>query len=146
MDPELVKDIVTGTLTHDFLRYVIGAGSVYLAFNIAFAGPLRPRRIREDIPAWPQMRREILISLRTVLIFALNGVLISFGAMAGVLAIYGDLVSYGWVWFWASTALIIVSHDAWFYWAHWLMHKPRLYRLLHRTHHKSHNLFEDHAI
>jgi len=139
MDTQLAKDIIVSTLTHDLLRYVIGAGSVFLALNVAFAGPLRRRKIREETPGWPQIRREILISMRTVLIFAANGIAISFGAVFGVLAIYTDVASHGWLWFWVSTALIIVTHDTWFYWAHWLMHKPRLYRLFHKTHHKSHN-------
>ena len=43
------------------------------------------------------------------------------------------------MWFWASLALMIVAHDAWFYWAHRLMHRPALFRIFHRRHHRSNN-------
>ncbi|MGD9799362.1 MAG: sterol desaturase family protein, partial [Parvularculaceae bacterium] len=32
---------------------------------------------------------------------------------------------------------MIVLHDAWFYWTHRLIHDPRLFRRIHRTHHRS---------
>ncbi len=47
--------------------------------------------------------------------------------------------NWGPAWFWASLVLIIVGHDAYFYWAHRLMHDPRLFRHFHRRHHKSMN-------
>ncbi len=131
--------IILGTLTHDFLRYMLGAGGVYLVINVLLAGPLRNRKIRADSPGWRQMRREVLLSLRTVLIFAANGVCIALGAELGVLPIYSELGEYGVVWFAFSTVLIIVVHDAWFYWSHRLIHHPRLFRLAHRAHHRSHN-------
>jgi hypothetical protein len=32
---------------------------------------------------------------------------------------------------------MIVAHDTWFYWTHRAMHRPRLFRVFHRTHHLS---------
>jgi Delta7-sterol 5-desaturase len=37
----------------------------------------------------------------------------------------------------ASLLLVIVAHDAYFYWAHRWMHRPGVFRRIHRTHHLS---------
>ena len=47
--------------------------------------------------------------------------------------------SWGPVWFVASLALMIVGQDAWIYWTHRWMHRPRVFRTFHRRHHRSHN-------
>jgi Delta7-sterol 5-desaturase len=134
-----LKSIILSTLTHDFLRYVIGAGGVYVLINVMLAGPMRNRKIRTDSPVWAQMRREILLSLRTVLIFAATGICISLGVELGMMPIYSNIADWGIVWFAFSTGLIIVAHDAWFYWSHRLIHHPHLFRHFHRAHHRSHN-------
>ena len=139
MTYQILLDIVIGTLTHDVLRYLLGAGGVYVLINVALAGPLRNRKIRPDSPGWPQIRRELAASLRTVLVFAIHGIFIGIAATYGWMRVYTDVAVFGWGWFVASTVLIIVAHDAWFYWTHRIMHRPRFFRLLHRLHHKSHN-------
>ncbi len=139
MDLITFQQIVLDTLTHDFLRYALGAGIVYVLINVALAGPLQARKIRTQSPGWDQMAREIAVSMRTVLIFAANGIAISVGAVLEILPIYTDLETYGWPWFIASIAVIVVAHDAWFYWTHRMMHHPALFRVFHRLHHRSHN-------
>lgn len=136
---DILKNILIGTLTHDTLRYILGAGGVYLLINLALEGVLHRRRLRDSRPGWDQMWREIRISLRTILIFAAVGTSISLAKWANLIPIYADIAEWGWAYFWASVILIIVAHDAWFYWTHWAMHRPRLFRLFHRTHHLSHN-------
>lgn len=139
MTTQTLCQIVLATLTHDLLRYVIGAGGVFVLINIALAGALRNRKIRTQRPRAAQALREFTVSLRTVLIFAATGIGIALGAQSGLFDIYDDLSDRGWLWFLASLVLIIVAHDAWFYWTHRAMHHPRLFRRLHRMHHRSHN-------
>jgi lathosterol oxidase len=43
----------------------------------------------------------------------------------------------GWTWYFASIAVMILMHDAYFYWTHRAMHHRSVYRLMHRTHHRS---------
>lgn len=131
--------IFSGVLATDFLRYAIGAGGVYLIVNMALAARLRARKIRTDTPPGAQIRREILASLRTVLVFALNGTLIVLGAEAGLVPVYTEIQTYGWTYLVFSTVVLIVAHDAWFYWSHRLLHHPPLFRRFHRLHHRSHN-------
>ncbi|MEM9010667.1 MAG: sterol desaturase family protein [Pseudomonadota bacterium] len=134
-----IVDIALGTLSHDFFRYLIGAGGVYVLVNSGLAGWIAARKIRRKTPDLAQVGREILASLRTVLIFASFGTGITLAAIAGWLEVYSHIGEYGWIWFVASTLLIIVAHDAYFYWAHWLMHRVRVFRRIHMLHHRSHN-------
>lgn len=134
-----IAGIYLSVLPEDLLRYVIGAGGVFLAVNIVFAARNPWRQIRPDRPGWRQMRREIAVSLRTVAIFTGFGTLIVLGAQAGIVPVYTDIGRFGWPWVAVSTLILIVGHDAWFYWAHRLMHYPPLFRRFHRTHHLSHN-------
>jgi Delta7-sterol 5-desaturase len=134
-----MTDIIFVTLAHDFFRYLFGAGGVYLLINVCLAPWLTSRKIRAATPDWHQMSGEILASLRTVLIFTTVGVLLTLAAIAGYLNIYSNIQTYGLLWFWASVVLIIVVHDGYFYWAHWLMHRHRWLRRFHLQHHKSYN-------
>ncbi|MCG7625141.1 sterol desaturase family protein [Epibacterium sp. Ofav1-8] len=121
----------------DLLRYLLGAGGVFLAINLAMSRQLAGQKIGErKIPAG-QMCREILASLRTVAIFATAGTMIAVGARSGVMRVYPDVSDYGLAYFWISTALLIVLHDAWFYWTHRALHFPPLFRRFHRLHHRS---------
>lgn len=134
-----LAEIFSGVLVADFLRYAVGAGGVYLIVNLLLAVRLRARKIRADDPPQGQIRREILASLRTVLVFALNGTLIVLGAEMGIIPIYTDAADYGWIYLIFSIAILIVVHDTWFYWSHRLLHYPPLFRRFHRLHHRSHN-------
>lgn len=131
--------VFSGVLATDFLRYAIGAGGVYLIVNLLLAVRLSARKIRASEPPGGQIRREVLASLRTVLVFALNGTLIVLGAEAGIVPIYIEIGAYGWTYLAFSTVVLIVAHDAWFYWSHRLLHYPPLFRRFHRLHHRSHN-------
>ena len=123
----------------DLLRYVLGAGGTFLVVNILLARRLAAQKIRSSGPPGGQIRREILASLRTVLIFAAAGTTIALGARAGAMTIYRDVAAFGWLYFTFSVAALIVLHDAWFYWTHRALHYPPLFRRFHRLHHRSHN-------
>lgn len=123
----------------DTARYLIGAGTVFLVVNVLLARWLRGRKIRPRSPDWRQIRREFLTSLRTVLVFAMIGTMVYALRGAGLIDVYLEPAERGWAYFAFSVVALIVLHDAWFYWTHRLIHDPRLFRRVHRTHHKSHN-------
>ncbi len=126
-------------LPNDFMRYLLGAGGVFLIVNVFLAGRLAGRKIRTKSPELEQMRREFIISMRTTVIFALSGVASVMAAKFGLLETYYVAGERGWSYFAFTLVMLIVAHDAWFYWTHRLIHHPRLFRRVHRTHHKSHN-------
>ena len=135
-----IVDVFSHTLAEDFLRYALGAGGVHLVVNLALSRWAARRQVREAArPGWAQIRREIATSLRTVLIFALVGTALGLAVRTGFTRVYLDPAERGTAYLLLSALLLMVAHDAWFYWAHRIMHHPRLYRRLHRTHHRSHN-------
>ena len=123
----------------DVSRYAIFAVGVWLGLWIILAGPLRGRKIRSDKPPARQLVTEFLISLRSVAIFSTIGLIPFVVERAGWFHGHAIAVSWGPAWFWLSLALMIVAHDAYFYWVHRAIHDPRLFRRFHRRHHKSHN-------
>lgn len=129
----------SSVLGGDFIRYFAGAGGIYLLVNTLFSSRLRARKIRRASPPKGQIRREILASLRTVAIFGANGTVIVMGAEAGILSVYTEVADYGWGYLALSAVLLILFHDAWFYWTHRILHYPPAFRRLHRLHHRSHN-------
>lgn len=120
-------------------RYALAAVGVFVIVNKLFAYALRERKIRAASPARRQLAVELAASVRTCAVFAGIALFSIAGTEAGVLKSYNDPAALGWPWFWASIAVLIVLHDAFFYWTHRLMHHPRLFRRVHRLHHKSHN-------
>ena len=128
-----------GYVLHDLTRYAEFAIGVWLLLWIIFAGLLRGRKIREQRPPAKQLVMEFFVSLRSVAIFSAIGLAPFVLEQAGL--VHGNAIALSWgpVWFWASLVLIIIGHDAYFYWVHRLMHDPRLFRIFHRRHHRSHN-------
>ncbi|MEZ5894511.1 MAG: sterol desaturase family protein [Parvularculaceae bacterium] len=93
---------------HDFARYLIGAGGVYLIVNLAFARRLAGRKIRPSSPGGKQMRREFVTSLRTTAVFTMAGVVSVLGAQAGIIQTYYAAAERGWGYFWFSLLALIV--------------------------------------
>ena len=117
--------------------YFALAGFAWLALHVILARWLARRRIAAQPPRLGQMSRELLYSLRSLAIYGLVGGFIVFAYLSGWTRIYLRIDSYGWTWFVVSIGLIVLIHDAYFYWTHRLMHHPKLFRLFHRTHHLS---------
>ncbi len=127
------------TLAFDVGRYVL---VVLPAFAIVWRWKrerFRPRLIGRDFAGPEHQRRELVWSACTVLVFATVGVFVLLGQQAGVLHIYTELGTYGWAYWGMSVVVLIVLHDAYFYWTHRAMHHPWLFRRMHRVHHLSTN-------
>lgn len=123
----------------DVTRYVVFSVGVWFVLWIVLAVPLAGRKIRAERPPARQLLIEFLCSIRSVAIFSTVG-LLSFALFrAGWMP--GPYIAREWgsVWFWTSLVLMIIGHDAWFYWTHRLIHDRRLFRSFHRRHHRSNN-------
>lgn len=121
----------------DLLRYVLVAGTTWLLVGVFLRERLRSRRIGAGEPRPGQKRREFGYSLSTVAIFAANGLMLWLFAQNGAVRIYTSVAERGWAWWWASLALIIIAHDAYFYATHRLLHHPRWFARVHAVHHGS---------
>jgi sterol desaturase/sphingolipid hydroxylase (fatty acid hydroxylase superfamily) len=117
--------------------YVLLAGALWLFFYVVFRAAFRHRRISRREPTARQVGREVLHSLRSLAIFGgvTGGVV--YAVTLGWTRMYHRVDQHGWGWFFASIGLMILLHDAYFYWTHRAMHHRWLFRLVHHTHHKS---------
>lgn len=134
---QLGLDALPAILLIDFLRYVLPTTALAALLALLPDDWATRRRVRSRDPAPGQARREFLQSLSTVLIFALNGALIVIGVRMGLLQVYQDVDDRGWGYLLASPVALIVLHDTWFYWTHRWMHRPGVFRWVHRIHHLS---------
>jgi sterol desaturase/sphingolipid hydroxylase (fatty acid hydroxylase superfamily) len=123
----------------DLRRYIIFAVAVWLTLWVVLRIPLRGRKIREETPRPRQLGTEFLYSVRSIAVFSTVSVAITFLSRAGVYPMSNAAATWGAPWFWSSLVLMIVGQDAYIYWVHRWMHRPRVFRTFHRRHHRSNN-------
>lgn len=121
----------------DFLFYGMLAGGLWILFYEIRPAFFRTRKVVEKDPRQGQVAKEILQSVRSIVIFGFVTGLVVVFAYEGKTRLYLEVDRYGWTWFFASIILMIVIHDAYFYWTHRLMHHRWLYSWVHSTHHHS---------
>lgn len=131
--------LVAGSTLELSIRYTLFAGIAWLLGYVIFKRQWFHRKIIASFPQSAEVRREILYSALSVLIFAVVGAATVYAVRQGWTQMYRRLGAHSTLWFWTSILCAIVVHDTWFYWTHRMMHHPRLFRLFHRTHHLSRN-------
>lgn len=136
---EFFAGVWLGDVATDLALYLAAAGLSFVLLWRVFRRPLAGRRIDPRVPPASEMRREFLYSLSTLAIFGLVGVATVAATLAGWTRLSFAVPAIDWVWFALVLPLMFVAHDAYFYWAHRAMHHPALFRLFHRTHHRSVN-------
>ena len=137
MDVGLVLDTWRKVLTVDFLRYFLTAAPFYAFFWMWRPAWLRGRRLQSSDPGRDRILSEIAYSMSTVVVFSAIGLSLVYAQQAGLTKIYVNVGERGWPYFWASIAVAVLVHDAYFYWTHRLLHWRPLYRLAHHVHHRS---------
>ena len=112
------------------VRYVLASGG--------FAWATARKQPGLYAPLSAQIRREILWSLASCLIYGVPAGVVAWGWKAhGWTRIYTDAHAMPLWWLPVSLALYLLAHDTWFYWTHRWMHGPRLFRIAHAVHHAS---------
>jgi lathosterol oxidase len=123
-----------------FGRYFITCGIVFSLCYLWKRPAWLFRKIQARFPTTADVRREIGYSALTSLIFAATALLwLKTPLLRSWTKFYTDVDQYGWGYLLVSIPLLLLVHDAYFYWMHRLMHHPRLYRRVHLVHHKSVN-------
>ncbi|MCB0572370.1 MAG: sterol desaturase family protein [Phaeodactylibacter sp.] len=122
-----------------FLRYSMFAGITFSIFYVLKRQAFQGLKIQEKFPRASHMLSEARHSAVTAFVFALMGVGIYLLRRAGYTHLYSDISAYGWGYLLFSFVFLVLLHDTYFYWVHRLMHHRKLFRLLHRVHHLSHN-------
>lgn len=130
-----VADHFLDVMYFDGGRYVIAAGVLTL-FLLVCRKWANNRRIQRNRKAGAKdYRREVLSSGRTILVFAVTTLATLIGREFGVIKLTLQDADW-WTIAW-HFAVIVMAHDAWFYWIHRAMHSKALFRATHLHHHKS---------
>ena len=125
-------------VTHDIVKYLLAAGGLYALVYGLLAARLAARKLQPTRADLRQITREAGWSLVSAVIFGTTSLLLVIGpGELGWNRMYFDFAAWGWTYALFSLALMIVLHDAYFYWTHRLLHHPVLMRRVHRTHHLS---------
>lgn len=120
----------------DSARYILGAGSVALVLYI-FCRPFSEgRRIQRKTATRKDLERELKYSFLTTAVYATVALFTVHLERQGIVVHYsGD--EYPLWYTLLSLPLVLVLHDAYFYWVHRLMHLKPFFRLAHALHHRS---------
>ncbi|MEW5248862.1 sterol desaturase family protein [Microbulbifer sp. 2201CG32-9] len=118
-------------------RYLLATTTVSLAVGFLFRRWMDSRRLQNRRAGWNDIRREISFSMLTLVVFATVGLITGILADWGVVKLYHDWSAVPMWWNLLSLPVVIVVHDAYFYWTHRAMHHPKLFRHFHRLHHLS---------
>ena len=121
------------------VRYVVIAGGAYLIISKWFPSFFRPLRIQPKKITAEQAGREFRQSLISAVLF---GVIFSFVAnpwVQGFTKIYTHADQHSRAWLYLSVPALILVNDTYFYWMHRMIHHPKLFNIVHRTHHLSTN-------
>ena len=120
-----------------FGRYVGTA----LLFDLFVKRLFRAHFASREVQARPRRTRQFLVeigwSLVTSVLFALAGTLLLLAWQKGYTLIYLDWGDYPKIWFFLSIGIMLFLHETYYYWLHRWMHKPRVYKVIHKVHHDS---------
>ena len=120
------------------IRYLLAAGLAFLLFYVIFKRRFLIKRIQKNFPAAADYRRDLLYSLLTVFFFTIIA-LLTFFVLKPYTLLYDSLSDKS-VWYWLLTVVtMFLIHDFYLYWAHRLMHHPKLFKAVHKVHHLSTN-------
>lgn len=129
-----IGDRMLTVMYFDLSRYVIAAGLMTGAL-LLFRGWATRKRIQKRRAGRKDYTREIASSLRTVFVFALMSLAVLGLREAGLIALKLEtFTALTIIW---QTVVIVIAHDAYFYWMHRALHHRRLFKPTHLHHHKS---------
>ena len=121
------------------LRYFLVAGLAFFIWYVVRKKKISFKKIQLRFPHSTDYKREILYSCITMFVFALVPYLILNTGIRKYTLFYTGIDTYGRIWFWSAFVVMLVLHDAYFYFTHRLIHHPKLFKTVHLLHHKSTN-------
>ena len=131
----LAANVTRFYLPYELGRYFLTAGLAAALVWLLKRTSLRSRQLQPRQPTPKDRWREITSSLRTISVYLAVAILLAWAMHFGWLARDGAAHSLGYILF--MLGLMILGHDAYFYWTHRAMHTRRLFRAFHRHHHRS---------
>ncbi|MBK8787208.1 MAG: sterol desaturase family protein [Chitinophagaceae bacterium] len=121
------------------VRYLVIGGLAFLFFYVLLKNKALFAKIQKKWPAKADYYREIFYSLLTFLIFSVTPLVLNNSYIKPYTTIYRDIHQHSMFYFWMVFPMMLVLHDTYFYFAHRIMHHPKLFSFFHVVHHKSTN-------
>lgn len=119
-------------------RYLVFSGLAFWLFWRRGGEKLAARRLNRDRPMRRVILREIRLSLLSSAVYAAPAALALVAWLHGGTKIYTGWSAHGGApYLLLSAFLYLVVQDTYYYWAHRLMHHPRLFKWMHAGHHRS---------
>jgi Delta7-sterol 5-desaturase len=120
------------------VRYLIFSGLAYWLLWQRGGEKLQARRLNRDRPMRRIILQEIRLSLLSSVVYAAPAAFALVSWTHGGTRIYADWRSFGGIPYLALSAFLYLAiQDTYYYWAHRLMHHPRLFPVMHAGHHRS---------
>ncbi len=121
------------------VEYLLFTGLVFLVLYVWSRKKYWYAKMQQRYPENKQIVREIKYSVYSLFISGAVILLVTWANTRGWTLVYKKIDQYGYFYFFISPLLMIVIHDAYFYWTHRLMHWKKIFKYVHRTHHLSIN-------
>lgn len=123
------------------LRYLAMVGVYYGIVYVLCKEQLHKFKINKEFPEYQMIKQEIYWGLLNNINFFILGVALYFLYQNDMLKIYTDINEYGWAYAIGIIPVLLVLHDAYFFWSHYLMHRPWFRKYSHHhVHHMFHNV------
>ena len=117
-----------------FLRYLLISGFYHYLFFKVFGHQFRSRHLNQPSMTNQQARMEVYRSALTSAIFAFSGIALLILWQNGFTKIYLDWSVYPWWYHPISILVALFLHETYYYWLHRWMHRPKVYRKIHKWH------------
>lgn len=118
-------------------RYFIVAGLFQLFFHKWFKNRWADKKLSSITVSQKQFYSELKWSLSTSLIFSFISALTIILWQRGYTKIYTTVSDFGWLYLPISLALSMLIHETYYYFLHRWMHRPLVFKLVHKAHHES---------
>lgn len=118
-------------------RYCLFAGIFHLTFYVLGKNKWKNRRLGVKPPNRRQFQIELKWSLITSLLFAFAGAITAVLWQTGFTKIYVNTNAYPLWWLPVSLVVSMLLHETYYYWLHRWMHKPSIFKYIHKVHHDS---------
>jgi len=129
----LRRALITWMFTYlgSALMYLVVASIDYYVIFVWF----QKRFVPDYKPNYPEMRREIRVSLLSLIVMTLFTTPLEVLFQLGYGKLYHDASQYGWLYFAVSPVLFLVFSDSLIYWIHRGLHHRSIYKYIHKLHH-----------
>lgn len=127
-------------LVDNAVKYIFISLPFFLVFYVFFRKTISYKKIQLTFPKLNDYARELSFSTLSVIIFSIPPLVMLYSkTIKPHTTFYKDMDEHGTLYFILAFPLMLLMHDAYFYWAHRIMHHPWLFKKVHLVHHRSTN-------